>query len=152
MNLVQAQQFAKSKINEHLDSSWSFKFDSASRRFGCCNYKTKTISISRALTSLNDEATVRNTILHEVAHALAGREHGHNSTWKSLAWVLGCDGNRTYSNSVIRPKVQWKATCPTCFNFLFYTRKNSGLACGRCCNLFNNGSYSPKFILKWEKA
>jgi hypothetical protein len=51
--------------------------DSAVRRFGTCRYSRKLITLSRQLIELNDQARVLDTILHEIAHALAGPKTGH---------------------------------------------------------------------------
>ena len=40
------------------------------------------------------EENVKNTLLHEIAHALAGHEHNHDEVWKATARSIGCDGCR----------------------------------------------------------
>jgi len=67
-----ARILAVTLMQQHGLVGWTFKFDHARRRFGCCNFTRRTISLSRPLTFLNDDAEVRDTILHEIAHALAG--------------------------------------------------------------------------------
>ena len=37
---------------------------------------------------------MKNTLLHEIAHALAGHEHNHDEVWKATARSIGCDGCR----------------------------------------------------------
>ena len=37
---------------------------------------------------------LENTILHEVAHILAGGKHHHDYYWYSIARKIGCDGSR----------------------------------------------------------
>jgi hypothetical protein len=59
-------------MREHqLLPKWSFQFDSAKLAFGKCNFTDRVISLSRHLVELNNEAEVRDTVLHEIAHALA---------------------------------------------------------------------------------
>ena len=60
---------------------WRFQFDHARRRFGACRYGRKLITLSRPLVLLNPEAEVRDTILHEIAHALCPGD-GHGVRWK----------------------------------------------------------------------
>ena len=72
MTLAQARRLALRLMRQHkLSPAWSFGFDRSKVRFGKCNFANKEISLSRYLVELNDENEVRETILHEIAHALA---------------------------------------------------------------------------------
>ena len=53
-------------------------YDSAKRRAGVCRFATQTLGLSAPLTTLHSEVEVRDTILHEIAHALVGPRHGHD--------------------------------------------------------------------------
>lgn len=99
MNLADAEALAKRVMNSQslLDQGWRFRFDDARRRFGCCRYATKEITISRHLTALNSEREVLQTITHEVAHALCGKAEGHGLTWSRTHRALGGDGRRCYT-------------------------------------------------------
>lgn len=68
--LEDAKILAELWIEHHNLVGWSFEFDNAQKRFGCCNFNKKRITLSRILTTLNSEAEVEDTILHEIAHAL----------------------------------------------------------------------------------
>ena len=72
----------------HGLGDWTFQFDRAKRRFGACNYTTRTISLSRTLTRLNDDAAVRETLLHEIAHALTPGA-GHGPAWQVKCLEFG---------------------------------------------------------------
>ena len=72
MDLQHARQLAIDLIEAHgLAPRWKFAFDRAIRRFGNCDYTRRRITLSAPLTLLNDEEKVKDTILHEIAHALA---------------------------------------------------------------------------------
>ena len=74
MNLNDAQSLAADLMQQHkLPREWSFGFDRSKVRFGKCDYGKKRISLSRHLVEANGIAVVRETILHEIAHALAPR-------------------------------------------------------------------------------
>lgn len=95
MKLLDARTMALDLMAQHkLTGRWRFQFDNAKKRCGMCSYRKKTIQLSRFFVRLNDEATVRNTILHEIAHALTGPGHGHDWTWKRQAKAIGCTGER----------------------------------------------------------
>lgn len=146
MELSQANALADALMETHgvKEKGWKFQFDRASRRFGCCNYRRSVISLSRALTQLNDEAEVRNTILHEIAHAIVGRGVGHGPVWKAKHIEIGGDGQRCYKWNVHVPEKRYTATCLTCNQVCQYA-VNRGAACGRCCRKYSNGRFDPKY-------
>jgi len=57
-------------IATHLDATWSFAFDNAKRRAGACDFTRRRLTVSRYLSARYDDDTNRQTLLHEVAHAL----------------------------------------------------------------------------------
>lgn len=155
MDLNDARNAALSMMAEHgLDtpSGWVFRFDDARRRFGSCHWDKKLITLSRALTLLNDAGHVRQTILHEIAHALAPRRAGHGPVWRRIALSIGDDGARCYSSAeVITPARAFRGTCATCGRTVErFTRKRS-LACGACCRAHNGGRHSAVYLFKWER-
>ena len=89
MNLIEAQNIAQKHVSEHLDSSWTFKWNRRKTAFGLCDHYKREIQLSRPLTETEDEEAVRQTILHEIAHALAGPREGHGPRWKSIARSIG---------------------------------------------------------------
>lgn len=88
---------------------WFFKWDRSLRRFGRCNYTTKTISLSKNLCKLYDEDEVIDTLRHEIAHVLVGTGHGHDEVWRKKAIEIGSSGNRLYKPTISVYK--WKAEC-----------------------------------------
>lgn len=141
MKTSDAQALARELMNLHGLNGWSFHFDTAVRRFGYCNYDTRTISLSQKLTELNDEARVKNTILHEIAHALVGRGSGkrgrsihHGPEWVRQAKAIGCDGSRLYDSTIVtKPAHRYEATCPACGYIYKRVRKPKGSRlCGKC--------------------
>lgn len=71
-------------------NDWAFGWDNARRRLGACHYSDCRITMSRHFVRMNGGAELRETLLHEVAHALVGRGHGHDATWKAMARRVGC--------------------------------------------------------------
>lgn len=148
MELDDVKKLAEELIVFHkLD--WKFKFDNAKKRFGVTKYRTKTISLSRHLCQLNTVENVRDTILHEIAHALAGPKAGHGIVWKKIAKEIGASTERCYSiQEVVVPKAKWNATCPSCKRVITRHRKTDGLSCGVCCGR----TYNPQHKFSWELA
>ena len=150
MNLATAETIARKEMDSHNLHAWDFKFDEAKRRYGLTTYSTMTISMSRHLTQLNDERQFRDTLLHEIAHALVGSGNGHNRKWQYQARQIGCTGYRTYGSEVTKPKAKWRATCPHCKKVTQRFRKTKDVACGQCCNKYNGGYWSSKFLLDYK--
>lgn len=126
---------------------WHFGFDSSTRRFGLCDYQSKTISLSWKLVSLNDEREVSKTIRHEIAHALVGPGHGHNSVWRAMDVRCGGDGRRCYSSeNVATPDARWEATCFSCGQTAKRhkaPRRGKYVSCGKC----SKGRFNPNFLM-----
>lgn len=91
MDLNDAETLAHDLMAAHgLDRlGWTFAFDSATRRMGLCRYAPRRISMSRHYVSHADEKSVRNTVLHEIAHAKAGPAAKHGPRWRAVAVSLG---------------------------------------------------------------
>lgn len=129
---------------------WTFEFTRSKRTFGWCDSTNKIISLSKHLSLLNDEPQIRNTILHEIAHALVGAKHGHNHYWLRVAQSIGCDGQRCYSNDeVVTPPRKFKGTCPEC-GYTVRKHKRGNYACKVCCNKHNGGNYDEKYKFIWR--
>lgn len=170
MNLIAAQNMAQELMGKHglfgdvlwRDSQWPaaswpwrFQFDGARRRFGLCSYKFKMIFLSARLVELNDEAEVRDTILHEIAHALnyldvkarlgrAPKSH-HGPAWKAMCRRIGARPETCYSRDrVATPSFLWEATCKHCGTHYFHEglRSPDHKLCSPCAKL---GMQQPKY-------
>lgn len=111
-------------------NGWRFQFDHAARRAGCCAYRTKTISLAFNLAACGEEADIRDTLLHEIAHALVGRKHHHDAVWKAKALEIGCSGKRTHSLQFSEPR--WSVTCENRCWTRTAERRNRRLICRQC--------------------
>jgi predicted SprT family Zn-dependent metalloprotease len=124
-------------LMEHglLADGWSFGFNNRKRALGICNYNKKRIELSRHTIEMNTDEEVIDTILHEVAHAIAGHEAGHGPKWKEAAKRLGAKPKASTSEAEM-PIGRWNAVCRDCGAV---TRRNrhrrtnlSKRICSRC--------------------
>jgi predicted SprT family Zn-dependent metalloprotease len=97
------------------NKTWTFKWDNAYRRFGVCNYWNRTIGMSKKLVAINGEAEVTDTILHEIAHALAPRGANHGEEWKAVCRRIGARPVACYSSTAVATvQAKFEGRCPTC--------------------------------------
>ena len=155
MNTTQAKKLAIELMSEHglLDNGWSFEYDTAKTRFGVCKYGSKVIGLSEPLTEVNNEVEVRDTILHEIAHALVGTGHGHNEVWKAKCREIGAKPERCYTEEDTNTIAgKYKAVCGGCGKtFTRHKRLSRGrrVAC-LCQNKIKD--WSKKKLLKYVVA
>ncbi len=87
--LARVAAMARRLMDEHGLGAWTFAFLEAERRLGDCHFEDRLIRIGRGHALDAGEAEVRDTILHEIAHALAGPEARHGPAWKAAARRIG---------------------------------------------------------------
>lgn len=115
MDTTEAQQMAWNLMAEFLpNSTWQFKWDRSVSRFGCCKWKSYTISLSKPMTELNSAEEVEDVIRHELAHALAGSNAKHGPAWKIQCRVTGARPTRCYDGRVTTPPKPWLGVCSGC--------------------------------------
>lgn len=132
MNLVAASRLARELMDQHGLKAWTFEFDDAVRRAGMCSYTKHRISLSAPITRIHDEREVRDTILHEVAHALAGPAAKHGPVWREVAVRIGCSGMRCVDPSAPSIDGPWVGACPAGHRTTRF-RRPSGLRSCRAC-------------------
>lgn len=117
---------------------WSFEFSNTKRSLGQCSSTKKLIRLSRYYVEHNSEDDIRNTILHELAHALVGCKEGHNHVWRAMAIRLGCSGDRL-NRTAVMPKGNYTFTCPNGHTHQSYklTNRMRNMSCGKCSSTFN---------------
>ena len=80
---------ARELMRRHDLDEWTLRFSGARKKLGECRPREKLILISRAHALNGAPGQITDTILHEIAHALAGPDAGHGPAWKAVAKRLG---------------------------------------------------------------
>ncbi|MCG9129725.1 SprT-like domain-containing protein [Candidatus Poribacteria bacterium] len=116
MTLPEIEAIGKQLIQEHevknkLETGWNFAFDLAPARAGICRYKERQITLSVTYCLKATKAEIRNTILHEIAHAIVGPKHGHDIVWKNVAVKIGCTAERCHRVEHTIPRWFGKCGC-----------------------------------------
>jgi predicted SprT family Zn-dependent metalloprotease len=114
MEMSHAERLASELMRMHGVGDWSFAWNRRKRALGLCRYQQRRIELSAHFVRDNGEEIVRDTVLHEIAHALAGQRAGHGPKWKSMCLRLGCKPERCDKGEAVMPRGRWEARCPTC--------------------------------------
>lgn len=130
MDIDRARAMARALMDEHGLTGWTLKFTTAKHQGGSCAFDKRTIRLSAPIIDLNDEATVRLIVLHEIAHALAGPEHGHGPVWKAKARSIGTVPRASLDYQA--PVGAWQATC-ACPGRVFTRHRRTGRNVVLCC-------------------
>ena len=136
LNLVKI--LADKLLDEHglIEKGWRFSFDRAKRRAGSCKFSKKEITIAKAYAEQQEVMEIKNTILHEIAHALVGPQHGHSQIWRKKAKEIGCDASRCHHIVFSKPK--YVLTCNNrCFEVSRY-RVNQSFMQSKICSKCNS--------------
>lgn len=133
MTLDDARALAETLLARHGLEDWSVTFDRARRRLGSCRPATRRITLSGPLTRLNGEDVVRDTILHEIAHALAPGD-GHGPGWRAACRRVGAvPKSCAASGEVVLPPAPYALVCDRCgARYARFRRTRGRYVCGRC--------------------
>ena len=80
---------ARSLMDSHGLQEWNLRFDESYRFLGKCNFRDQVILLSRGHVLDGKDEDIKDTILHEIAHALAGPKAKHGPEWKKVAILIG---------------------------------------------------------------
>ena len=114
MNKLQARYLAESLMSQHLSDEWTFAFNKRKSALGVCNYTKKTIYLSEYFIARLSDDKIKDTILHEIAHAIAGVAAKHGPQWKAVCVRIGADPTRCYTGEIDNPEYRYKIKCKSC--------------------------------------
>jgi predicted SprT family Zn-dependent metalloprotease len=151
VDIAEARTLARQLMNQYGLERWTFRIDNCRSRFGHCSWRRGRISLSGPLTLLNDRDRVKDTILHEIAHALTPFTN-HNRVWKLKAREIGANPVACNTADVKLPPAPWHAVCPKCHRDIKRYRMSKALLkephyC-QCVNM----QTEPDMYLKWERV
>jgi len=135
--LVRVHERAEELLKLHglWEQGWRFELSQQANRLGECNYYRKLIRYS-AHWLKSDWEIIEDTLLHEIAHALAGPRHGHNYYWKSICRQIGARPERLAEpHAVTTKKYNYVMQCPNCkreWKRYRMRKRNFGSRCPAC--------------------
>ena len=157
MTKIEITDLANKLLSNHIQlNGWSFIFNNRKKSFGLCSFNKKTIELSLNFVYSMTENAIKDTIIHEIAHALTPG-HGHDYIWKRKCVELGGDGKRCgdynkfdggkkTQDEVYSKISKYTLTCPCCGNKIYLNRKpKRSYSCGNHGVGYND---MYKFIIK----
>lgn len=125
MTINQVRALATELKNKHYELlSWNISFNKRKKAFGVCNYIHREISLSVLLIPFMSDKAIKETIIHEIAHALT-KGHDHDNVWRRTCIELGGTGDRVGGSNKFKDgengrsefhetSSKYTLTCPTC--------------------------------------
>ncbi|MGE3541969.1 MAG: SprT-like domain-containing protein [Candidatus Tectimicrobiota bacterium] len=138
---------ARAWIAAHALEGWSFQFDHATTRAGCCQYDLRVISLAEAYAQSATDEAIADAILHEIAHALVGPAHGHDAVWRAQAQSLGCSGRRCHDVQFTPPR--YIVACAQGCWVSTAERRQRGARCQACQGEVRYTTYTAA---RWQQA
>lgn len=134
------------EIQKHRLKEWIFRFDNSVSRAGVCKYENKLIAVSNIHCLTHNHEVVRDTVLHEIAHALAGPKHYHDEEWVRIAKSIGCTAKVRSDERIERTR--YIQTCTSCKWGRRLQRRVRNRKCRSCGKPV---SYLPFTEEAWQK-
>jgi predicted SprT family Zn-dependent metalloprotease len=116
------EQRAASAMLDHGLSGWAFGFGRGKRTLGTTRVVAGathgTVRVSRHLIAQGATATLEDTLLHEIAHAVAYQRHGraamnHGPLWRAVAREVGAQPRATCRGDLVLP-APYRLVCARC--------------------------------------
>lgn len=149
MTLEDVKGLTRTLFNEHAPD-WSFRFDNAKRRAGSCHYATQTVTLSCHIMSMRDVKHASDAVLHEIAHARAGRRTGHGSAWRRCARTLGARTEGCYAADLPRVPAAWIGEGPSGHTHDRHRRPKGEASCPQCAR--GHDSRHPIYWRRRDRA
>ena len=120
-----------------LSKGWTFTFSNKKRAYGTCHWGRKEISLSKYLVPHMSYKDIKDTILHEIAHAIDADKRGfsaHDKTWKSIAKSIGADPMASHEKADLPiESFNYYHECPVCGQqYGVYKRPRAQYICRDC--------------------
>jgi len=132
-------------FEKHELVNFSFGFDRAVRRAGQCDFRARRITISKHLVANCSLDEIEQVILHEIAHALVGKDAGHSKIWRDKAKAIGYRFEKVNWQQMAASVSGYLGTCPGGHDH-FRIRKQSGPRSCRSCA----GTFDPRHLITWR--
>lgn len=109
MELEIAQTLCEELMSQWLSKRWKFSWLKDNRKrvsmYGECNKRKRLIRLSKIYVEQAPDEAIRNTCLHEIAHALnRSKKSSHGKSWKRWCLKVGAKPIRYNEFHIIKIK------------------------------------------------
>jgi SNF2 family DNA or RNA helicase len=105
MNRNTATKLLRDELDKHGLNDWSIRLIPSDNALGLCSHTDKCIILNAHHVDTHPEPEIKDTILHEIAHALVGPNHDHDATWTTKAMELGCNNLTKCATISLDPRI-----------------------------------------------
>lgn len=160
MNRADILSLARQELNKHNLRMWQVKFIKSKSFAGQCttrkwdtnpSHSFGLIELSTDYMDVFSDEDIRETILHEIAHALNNpRSKAHGPEWKAIALSIGSNGNRCVRKDAERPPAKYRGVCPNGHESRAHRLTRSAKhnrSCGQC-----DTKYNPQYRFDWYEG
>lgn len=141
MELREAKRMARELMHEHGIGHWSLRWMDERHTAGTCAttkwhpnpHKSRgIIKLSRVFMEYQDVMEARDTILHEIAHALTNPKYAaHGKVWRLKAQEIGGSGAQYVDRREhAKPQYKYVGVCPA--GHKIYLREKANVSCRKC--------------------
>lgn len=159
MQINEALTMTQSLLEFHKLTSYIIRTNRSKSNAGTCRYiknydhedvskRVGIITLSTAYIEAGTRESVMETILHEIAHALAGPSAGHGPEWKKIALSIGSNGSVKVRKTDPKPDFLWQGVCAAGHKINRHRLRSDNIksSCPDCCS-----EYSPVHLFNWYK-
>lgn len=128
--------------------AWQFRWSHAKRQAGSCSYKSRVIRLSRPIAELWGPEGMRDTILHEIAHAKAGYKAAHGPAWRDVCRQIGAEPKACFevTEETLMPPMRYTGTCPAGHTLRRDRLPRRLTTCGKCAPRFD-----VRYMVTWAE-
>lgn len=136
-SLAEADSMGRELIRHHTETGelkpgWKFGFNLDRVRGGVCRFDEHRIELSVTYCHRENPEGVRISLLHEVTHAIVGRDHCHDPIWTATNLRLGGDGKRCHEVEHTPPRWMGRCGCGNRFPRHRLSRRARTGVCPKC--------------------
>jgi predicted SprT family Zn-dependent metalloprotease len=149
VGLKGCERMVRNLMDVHGLTDWTFRWSNARKQAGSCSNHKKVISLSRPIAELWGAEGMRETALHEIAHALAGSGvAAHGAEWKAVCRRIGAEPKACYTadENTPLPPMKYVGTCPIGHVHRRSRMPKRKISCGQCANRFD-----PRHLITWAE-